>query len=125
MLFRSPYAEIISAIENAVSAYGGRVNIGSQSDGYFVSADDERIKALTNACESVLGKKCEPYTMGGGTYARWLANTVAFGSSIEGERDYLGDEKGGAHQRDEFMSIREFFDGMLIYSLAIANLSEI
>ena len=121
----TPYVEIVSAIENAVSSYGGRVNIGSQSDGYFVSADDERIKALTNACESVLGKKCEPYTMGGGTYARWLANTVAFGSSIEGERDYLGDEKGGAHQRDEFMSIREFFDGMLIYSLAIANLSEI
>ena len=121
----TPYEEIVERIAKTVSEYGGSVKVCAQSDGYFVSADDERIKSLTNACESVLGVKCDPYTMGGGTYARWLPNTVAFGSSIDGERAYLGDEKGGAHQRDEYMSIREFYDGMLIYSLAVSNLSEI
>ena len=101
------------------------MNIGSQSDGYFVSADDKKIKALTDACESVLGFECKPYTMGGGTYARWLANTVAFGSGVEGERKFLGDERGGAHQRDEYISVKEFFQGMEIYSRALSNLSEI
>ena len=121
----TPYQEIVASIENAVKPYGGIVNIGSQSDGYFVSADDKKIKALTDACESVLGFECKPYTMGGGTYARWLANTVAFGSGVEGERKFLGDERGGAHQRDEYISVKEFFQGMEIYSRALSNLSEI
>ncbi len=121
----TPYSEVVSAIERAVAPFGGSVRVCGQSDGYFVSADDEKIKALTNACESVLGIECKPYTMGGGTYARWLPNTVAFGSSIEGEREYLGSEKGGAHQRDEYISEREFFEGMLIYSLSLKNLSDI
>lgn len=121
----TPYAEIVSAIENAVAIYGGKVEITSQSDGYFVSADDRKIKALTDACESVLNIECKPYTMGGGTYARWLANTVAFGSGIESERRFLGDERGNAHQRDEYISEKEFFMGMEIYSRALGNLSEI
>ena len=121
----TPYTEIVSSIENAVKPYGGVVRVGSQSDGYFVSADDKKIKALTDACESVLGIECKPYTMGGGTYARWLANTVAFGSGVESERKYLGDERGGAHQRDEYISVKEFFSGMEIYSRALSNLSEI
>lgn len=121
----TPYGEIVSAIENAVSPYGGKVAVVAQSDGYFVSADDEKIKALTKACEAVLGIECKPYTMGGGTYARWLPNTVAFGSAIESERNYLGSERGGPHQRDEYISEKEFFYGMEIYSRAIGNLSEI
>lgn len=121
----TPYEEIVSAIDRSVSAYGGKVKVTSQSDGYFVSADDKKIKALTDACESVLGIECKPYTMGGGTYARWLPNTVAFGSAIESERMYLGDERGGPHQRDEYISEKEFFGGMEIYSRALLNLSEI
>ncbi len=121
----TPYQEIVSAIEKSVAPFGGKVTVIAQSDGYFVSADDEKIKALTNACESVLGIECKPYTMGGGTYARWLPNTVAFGSSIESERHYLGDERGGAHQRDEYISEKEFFSGMEIYSRALGNLASI
>ncbi len=117
--------EIITKIENAVKPFGGTVVPTMSSEGYFVSADDAKIKALTKACEDVLGYECKPYTMGGGTYARWLPNTVAFGSGIIEERKFLGDERGNAHQRDEYISKREFFDGMLIYSQALGNLSEI
>ncbi len=117
--------EVKSIIESTVKAYGGKVRVTSESVGYFVSADDDKIKALTNACESVLGYECKPYTMGGGTYARWLPNTVAFGSGIYEERNFLGDERGNAHQRDEYISKRELFAGMEIYSRALGNLSEI
>ena len=60
--------------------------------------------------------------MGGGTYARCLPNTVAFGSGIFRHRHYLGDERGNAHQRDEYIAEEEFFDGMRIYSRALGNL---
>ncbi len=117
--------EVATVIENSVKAFGGKVKVTSESVGYFVSADDNKIKALTKACESVLGYECKPYTMGGGTYARWLPNTVAFGSGILEERNFLGDERGNAHQRDEYISKRELFAGMEIYSRALGNLSEI
>ncbi|MBO4453112.1 MAG: Sapep family Mn(2+)-dependent dipeptidase [Clostridia bacterium] len=119
------YKVLVGKMEAAVAAFGGGVKVASQSNGYYVSADDKKIIALTEACESVLGEKCVPYTMGGGTYARWLPNTVAFGSGILSERTILGDERGGAHQRDEYISEKEFFAGMRIYSRALGNLSEI
>ncbi len=121
----TPWEQIVAQIEKSVSAFGGRIAYSSNSNGYFVSADDKKIKALTDACEKVLGIECKPYTMGGGTYARWLPNTVAFGSGIESERNFLGDEKGNAHQRDEYISVYEFFAGMEVYSEALSNLSEI
>lgn len=119
------YKAIAERIEKAVAPYGGKVNIGMQSEGYFVNGDDAKIKALTSAYEQVLGTKCEPYTTGGGTYARWLPNTVAFGSAIPSERNYFDSERGNAHQRDEYMSVKEFYLGMEIYSEALGNLSEI
>ncbi len=121
----TPSEEIVDSIKKAIEPFGGKVYAAHASEGYFVSADDEKIVALTNACESVLGIECKPYTMGGGTYARALPNTVAFGSGIESERNFLGDERGNAHQRDEYISEKELFDGMKIYSLAIVNLSDI
>ncbi len=119
------YQEVATQIEKSVAPFGGKVVVTSISGGYSVSADDAKIKALTNACEDVLGYECKPYTTGGGTYARWMPNTVAFGSAIEEERHHLGDERGGAHQRDEYISKRELFDGMRIYSQALGNLSNI
>ena len=121
----TPSDEIVDSIKKTIAQFGGKVYAAYVSEGYFVSADDEKIVALTAACESVLGIECKPYTMGGGTYARSLPNTVAFGSGIESERGHLGDERGNAHQRDEYISEKELFDGMKIYSLAIVNLSDI
>lgn len=121
----TPDVDVCEAIQKTVKPFGGIATMTSTSCGYSMSADDDKIKALTKACEEVLGYECKPYTTGGGTYARWMPNTVAFGSAIPEERNYLGDERGNAHQRDEYMTKREFFDGMLIYSKALGNISEI
>ncbi len=121
----TPDTKVTSDIQSTIEPFGGVATLVSSNLGYFVSADDEKIKALTKACEEVLGYECKPYTTGGGTYARWMPNTVAFGSAIPEERTFLGDERGSAHQRDEYISKRELFDGMLIYSKALGNISEI
>ena len=116
---------LFEAICIAVGDYGLDAELVSASEGYFVSADDDRIRALTTACESVLGIPCEPYTMGGGTYARSLPNTVAFGSGIVSERTRLGEGRGGPHQRDEYISHTEFFGGMNIFVRSLLNLSSV
>lgn len=117
--------EVLEKISEKLAPTGFSIKKTSSSEGYFVSSDDERIKALTNACESVLGIPCEPYTMGGGTYARSLPNTVAFGAGIDSERDHLGSARGGAHQRDEYISEKEFFSGMNIFVRSLLNLSSV
>ncbi len=121
----NPADTVAEKIRSAVEPLGFSLKVLSASEGYFVSAEDKRIVALTKACESVLGIPCTPYTMGGGTYARALPNTVAFGAGIMSERGYLGDARGGAHQRDEYMSMKEFVDGMNIFVRSLSNLAQV
>jgi succinyl-diaminopimelate desuccinylase len=118
------YEPVLQKIKDTLIPQGFAVQAVLTSEGYFVSADDKKVKALTEACEYVLGRKCEPYTMGGGTYARWLANTVAFGASIKEERGKFGDGRGDAHERDEYISKAEMRKTILIYILSILNLAE-
>lgn len=118
------YEPVLQKIKDTLTPQGFAVQAVLSSEGYYVSADDKKIKALTEACESILGYECKPYTMGGGTYARWLANTVAFGASIHEERGKFGEGRGDAHQRDEYISRAEVRKTILIYILSILNLAE-
>ncbi len=119
------HEELIGNINGAIGGLGIKAEAAGHSEGYHVSADDEKIRALTDACESVLGIECKPYTMGGGTYARLFPNMVAFGSGIDSQRHFLGDERGNAHQLEEYISESELFDGMRIYSRALGNLADL
>ena len=118
-------SQMAEKIENKLKGTGFTLEVLDSSEGYSVSADDEKIKALTEACESVLKIPCKPYTMGGGTYARSLPHTVAFGAAIISERSHFGPSRGGPHQCDEYMTKREFYDGMNIFVRALVNLSKV
>ncbi|HAN20752.1 MAG TPA: hypothetical protein DCP51_03625 [Clostridiales bacterium] len=118
------FQPIFDKIIKTIAPQGFAAQIGLCSEGYLMDPKDEKIKSLTNACELVLGYECKPYTTGGGTYARWLPNTVAFGAAIESERGKLGEGKGSEHQRDEYISFTELKKTILIYILSILNLAE-
>lgn len=118
------YEPVLERIKKTLAPQGFAVQLGLVSEGYLMPSNDDRIQALTDACEDVLGYECKPYTMGGGTYARWLANTVAFGASIESERGKFGEGRGDAHQRDEYISAVELKKTILVYILSIMNLAE-
>lgn len=118
------YEPVLERIKKTLAPKGFAVQHVMSSEGYSVSASDEKIKALTDACEYVLGYECKPYVMGGGTYARWLPNTVAFGAAIENERGKFGESRGDAHERDEYFSAAEMKKSILIYILSLLNLAE-
>jgi len=119
------YEHVFNMLTDTLTKKGFAAKPVLVSEGYSVSSDDERIQALTQACEYVLGYKCRPYTTGGGTYARWLANTVAFGPVIEKERGKFGDGRGSIHERDEYISTAEIISNIKIYALSILNLGRI
>ena len=73
------------------------------------------------------GDPAQPFTSGGGTYARLLSNAVTFGLIFPGERprpENLPATHGGAHGPDELLYIPDMLRATEIYALAIRLLDE-
>lgn len=120
-----PYEEIIGTIKKTAEKKGFSAYSGGCSEGYIMSSDDPRIQALTDSCKDIIDDECAPYTMGGGTYARYMKNTVAFGATISKYRGLLGDGKGGAHERDEYLSREEVVRAAQIFVLSMLRLKDV
>jgi succinyl-diaminopimelate desuccinylase len=100
------------------------------SDGTVVNIpkDDPRVEALQQFYTEVTGRNDEPYTMGGGTYSRVMPNAVTFGPGVPGtkhEYPFLPEGHGGAHGRDEVVSMESIYTCSRIYAAAIAALDAI
>lgn len=120
-----PYGEIMAAVKQTAVDNGFYATSDGCSEGYIMSSDDPRIKALTDSCRDIISSDCRPYTMGGGTYARYMKNTVAFGATIAEHRGMLGEGKGGAHERDEYISREEVVKAAQIFVLSLIRLAEV
>ncbi|MBQ4551704.1 MAG: Sapep family Mn(2+)-dependent dipeptidase [Clostridia bacterium] len=95
---------------------------------FYIPKDDARVTALQEIYHEITGREDQPYTMGGGTYSRVVPGAVTFGPSIMGvERDlsFLPEGHGGAHGRDEVVSMESLRTACMIYTLALASLDEI
>lgn len=83
-----------------------------------VSGDSPLIQILQRVYEKHTGEEATLLSIGGGTYARALANAVAFGPVFPGQPDL-------AHQPDESISISQLVKLAEIYGEAIAKLGRI
>lgn len=119
------WGRITAAAAETAAAYGGVLESESHTEGYSFSPDKPEIAALTAACEAVTGEESKPYTMGGGTYARSFPNTVAFGATLSKHRGLLGEGRGKAHDRDEYLSVAEFESAVKIFILSFANVAKL
>lgn len=82
----------------------------------YKSLDDPMVEKLMDAYISETGDtENKPKTIGGGTYAKSVPNTLAFGALFPGEADTM-------HQADETMSKESFFKMARIYATAIYNI---
>ncbi len=78
------------------------------------------ISKLTEIVNEVKGTKLEPYTMGGGTYARRLPNAYGFGLDGDMPRpDFFPPGHGGVHQPNEAINLDEYFQSLKILIKAI------
>lgn len=69
----------------------------SDSVGHYVAPDTELVTTLTDLYEELSGRRLEPLSIGGGTYARAFENAVAFGAEpVDGpEEAHMPDESTG------------------------------
>lgn len=66
------------------------------------------VKTIIDVYEAETGEKRTPGTMGGGTYARAVPNTISIGTGWEGD--------GNAHETDERLKVENLFKMSRIYA---------
>jgi succinyl-diaminopimelate desuccinylase len=81
----------------------------------YVPPDNPLVTALLEAYNGVTGETAAPLTIGGATYARCLPLGVAFGPVFPRQESTI-------HQKDEFISLKDFRLMIEIYKRALQNL---
>lgn len=81
----------------------------------YVEKDRPFIKELQKAYEESTGETADCISIGGGTYCRYVKNTVSFGPVFPGQQEL-------AHQANEYISLNDLRKIAKIYAQAIYNL---
>lgn len=97
------------------------VNI-KDSPPMYIDENEPVVGVLTDICNKHIGFSLKPYTMGGGTYARWLKNAVAYGPGTPGAENKFGPERGRGHQPDEYIELDKLKTAISIYVEAIKSI---
>ena len=120
--------DIASYIGSKASAYGLNCEITNKMNPLFKSKDLPEISLLTdiwkNNMSSYSGFKpeylsefTEPIAIGGGTYARHMPNTIAFGIQTPWQEDQC-------HQANECRALKDFETDIKVLTEAIVGLSK-
>lgn len=83
----------------------------------YVAADQEPVKTLLSVYTEMTGLPGEAKSIGGGTYAKCIPNTVAFGPIFPG--DVVRE-----HKPDEYMEIERLVQNTQIYAEAMYRLAK-
>ena len=82
----------------------------------YMELDNPMVEKLMEAYRDETGDAdAMPMTLGGGTYAKFINNTLAFGGLFPGEEDTM-------HQADERLSVESFYKMTRIYAKAVYSL---
>jgi len=109
---------IIENIRKSVAEYGVQLTVLENKAPVYFDKSSKLITTLTEVFNNATGLNCEPFTMGGGTYARAMPNIVSFGPAMPGAAEV-------AHQKNEYMPEATVDKAFEIYKTAIMRLSEI
>lgn len=116
-----------TTIEHALSALvqttGASLEVTNAQVPFLMNPSGPEITALMDAYKQVTGDKHEPFTIGGGTYARHFKNAVSFGmeKSWQKEAEWVG----GMHGPNEAVREADMKEAMIVYIKAIQNLCKI
>ena len=108
--------QVISMMEENLEDENGVVEIVSYTEPLYYSPDSPLVSNLVEAYREVTGDmETMPMTIGGGTYAKGMNNTIAFGCAFP-DKDYH------IHNINEFVEIDELLKQAEIYVVAIQKL---
>lgn len=110
---------VLKAMKDRLADDNGTIEFSSVVEPLFFPADSQLVSSLVDAYAEVTGDtETKPMTMGGGTYAKGIHNTIAFGCSFPGKDYHI-------HDANEFVGIDELLLQTEIYVNALIKLNEI
>lgn len=92
---------------------------------YLLDKEEPVIQKLNKIANEITGTDASPYTLSGGTYAHLLPNALAYGMSGNGIPEDFPAGHGGAHGKDEIVSLERLETAMRIYARALLALNEV
>lgn len=121
-------SDIVAKLSATAESYGLKVEVLNQMDPLYKSKDLPQIALLTEIWKSnmpsysgykpeYLSEYTEPIAIGGGTYARHMPNTIAFGIQAPWQEDQC-------HQANECRALSDFETDIKVMTEAIMGLSE-
>jgi len=110
--------EVSSIVKDVLTKIGIEIYEQNHKKALYIPENHFLVSELKKAYENVTGEKGEPIAIGGGTYARAVNNTVAFGGLFP-ERPNVG------HTTDEYLYIEDLLKMAEIYAYAIYNLVKV
>ncbi|MDT4010817.1 MULTISPECIES: dipeptidase PepV [Staphylococcus] len=106
------FDEAIEGFKHEVNDLGFELKLGKVQRPHYVDKEDPFVQSLVQAYRNQTGDMTEPYTIGGGTYARNLDKGVAFGAMFSDSEDLM-------HQRNEYITKKQLFNATSIYLEAL------
>ena len=82
----------------------------------YFPLDHPLVRTMVEVYEEESGERLTPGTMGGGTYARAIPNTVSIGTGWQGD--------GNAHETDERLKIENLFRMSRLYARVLYRLAQ-
>ena len=110
--------QIIETIKKNTEDYGYEFLLHSNTQPLYVAKDSFLVSTLMNIYKELTGDNAaQPVAIGGGTYAKYAKNAVAFGALLPDQEDRM-------HQRDEYLEISKIDKLLQIYVEAIYRLAK-
>lgn len=108
----------IKRFETAFESLGLKVELGKHQRLLYVDPKSSMIQTLMNTYKKYSNDvHAVPLTTGGGTFARAMKNSVAFGPHFPNKPSYI-------HQKDEYIILDDFFMSIAIYADALYQLAK-
>lgn len=110
---------IVKAMSEFMADDGGEIEILHTVEPLFYPQDSALVTSLTEAYQEVTGDtKTQPMVIGGGTYAKGIDNTIAFGCAFPGNDYHI-------HDANEWVKVDELLKQTEIYVAGIQKLLKI
>ncbi len=106
---------LLARLKEAGAALGAEFELIQHKPPLYVEKDRPFIRKLQQAYEECTGEEPRCISIGGGTYCRYVKNTVSFGPVFPGQKEL-------AHQCNEFLALEDLRRIAKIYAQAIYNL---
>ena len=107
----------VNTIQAKTKAYEATVKVDNHQKLLYKDPDSPLVKTLLAVYRKHTGDKTKPITIGGGTFARALPNSVAFGPHFLNKPTFI-------HQKNEFIDLDDLILATIIYTEALYELAK-